>query len=108
MKIYADENIESSVIEGLRRRKIQVFSAVELGYRGKPDEFHLGKAAELDAVILTHDVDFLMMAGAPGAKHGGIIFAHSKSVPIGECIRGVELIASVLTGQDMRNHIEFL
>ena len=32
MKIYADENIERSIIEGLRRRKIEVFSAKEPGY----------------------------------------------------------------------------
>lgn len=31
MKIYADENIELSVVEGLRRRKIEVVSAKELG-----------------------------------------------------------------------------
>jgi len=108
MKIYADENIESAIIEGLRRRKITVVAAVELGYRGKTDEFHLEKASELEAVILTHDVDFLMMANRPGTRHRGIIFAHAKNVSTGECIRGVELITSVLTGRDMMNHIEFL
>ncbi len=48
------------------------------------------------------------MASMPGMKHLGIIFAHSKNVTIGGCIRGVELITSVLTDQDMKNHIEFL
>ncbi|MBI4687927.1 MAG: DUF5615 family PIN-like protein [Nitrospirae bacterium] len=43
MKIYADENIEFSIIEGLRRRKIDVFSARELGFAGKSDEFHIRK-----------------------------------------------------------------
>jgi len=108
MKIYADENIESAVIDGLRRRKIAVLAAVELGYRGKSDEFHLAKAGELEAVILTHDVDFLMMASIPGTKHRGIIFAHAKNVSTGDCIRGVELITTVLTDRDMTNHIEFL
>ncbi len=108
MKIYADENVETSVIEGLRRRKVTVLSAVELGYSGKSDEFHLAHASDLQAVILTHDIDFLMMASRHGIKHRGIIFAHSKNVSIGDCIRGIELIASVLTDQDMRNHIEFL
>jgi predicted nuclease of predicted toxin-antitoxin system len=108
MKIYADENIEYAIIEGLRRRKINVVAAVELGYRGKSDAFHLAKASELEAVILTHDVDFLMMASMPGTKHHGIIFAHAKNVSAGECIRGVDLIVSVLTDRDMANHIEFL
>ncbi len=108
MKIYADENIESAIIEGLRRRKINVVAAVELDYRGKPDVLHLAKADKLEAVILTHDVGFLMMASMPGTKHRGIIFAHAKNVSTGECIRGVELITSVLTDRDMMNHIEFL
>ena len=62
MKIYADENIESSIIEGLRRRGIEVVSALEYGYFGKADEFHLKKASEIKAEILTHDTDFLKFA----------------------------------------------
>lgn len=108
MKIYADENMETAIIVGLRRRRIVVISSLELGYRGKSDEFHLKKASELGAVVLTHDVDFLKMATMPGTRQKGVIFAHSKYVTIGECIRGVELIASVLTDEDMKNHIEFL
>lgn len=108
MKIYADENMERSIIEGLRRRKIEVVSARELGYLGKPDEFHIKKASEIKAVILTHDIDFLKGASSPEVNHNGIIFAHPKNVSIGQCIRGIELIASILTDKDMENHIEFL
>lgn len=108
MRIYADENIEKSIIEGLRRRKVEVFSAKELGYTGKPDEFHIKKALELKAVILTHDIDFLRIATTSGLSHRGIIFSHSKEVSIGQCLRGVELIVNVLTDKDMENHIEFI
>lgn len=108
MKIYADENIERSIIEGLRRRKIELLSAIELGYIGKPDEFHIKKASEMKAVILTHDSDFLRIASSKEVAHNGIIFSHSKNVSIGQCIRGVELIARVLTDEDMENYIEFL
>ena len=52
MKIYADENIETSIIDGLRRRRVTVHSAVELGFRGKSDKFHLLKAGELEAYAL--------------------------------------------------------
>lgn len=41
MKIYADENIERSIVDGLRRRNIEIVSAREIGYLNKPDEFHL-------------------------------------------------------------------
>lgn len=108
MRIYADENIEKSIIEGLRRRKVEVISAKELGYAGKPDEFHIKKALELKAVILTHDIDFLRIATTSGLSHRGIIFSHSKEVSIGQCLRGVELIVNVLTDKDIENHIEFI
>ncbi|WP_333655477.1 DUF5615 family PIN-like protein [Dissulfurispira sp.] len=108
MKIYADENIERSIIEGLRRRGIEVISAIELGYAGKPDAFHIEKASEIKAVILTHDTDFLRLASNQATQHHGVIFAHPESISIGQCIRGVELIASILTAKDMENHIEFL
>ncbi len=108
MKIYADENIENSIIDGLRRRRIEVVSARELGYLSRSDEFHIKRASELKAVILTHDIDFLRMASSPGIKHAGIIFSHSKNVSISQCIRGVELVANILTEKEMENHIEFL
>jgi len=108
MKIYVDENIEHSIVEGLRRRKIEVVSAKELGYMGKPDEFHIKKASEIKAVILTHDIDFLRIASRPDIHHSGIIFSHPEKISIGQCIRGVELITKILTEKDMVNHIEFL
>lgn len=108
MKIYADKNIERPIIDGLRRRKIEVISAKELEHSGKPDEFHIKKASEIKAVILTHDIDFLRMASSPEINNNGIIFSHSKDISIGQCIRGVELIVNVLSDADMENHIEFL
>lgn len=44
MRIYADENIEHSVVAGLRRRNIEVVCVSELDYSGKPDEFHIKKS----------------------------------------------------------------
>ena len=108
MRIYADENIEHSIVAGLRRRNIEVIHISELDYSGKPDEFHLIKAYELKAVVLTHDADFIKLASSSKHNHAGIIYAHSVSVSIGECIRGVELIVKLLTDEDMENHIEFI
>ena len=35
MKIYCDENIESAIVEGLKRRGIQVISTQDTGDFGK-------------------------------------------------------------------------
>ena len=111
MKIYCDENIESAIIDGLRRRGIEVISARDTGDLGGSDEFHLRRASELEAVILTHDVDFLKIAHQwhqDGKGHKGILYAHPLDLSPGECIRMVELVTQVLTEEEMKNHIEFL
>ena len=111
MKIYCDENIESAIVAGLRRRGIEVISTRDTGDLGKSDEYHLKNASELEAVILTHDVDFLKIAhqGQQGGKeHKGILYAHPLDLSPGECIRMVELVTQVLTEEEMKNHIEFL
>ena len=111
MKIYCDENIESAIVEGLRRRGIEVVSVRDTGDLGKSDEYHLKRASELEAVILTHDVDFLRMAHQwqqGGKEHKGILYAHPLDLSLGECIRLVELVTQVLTEGEMKNHIEFL
>ena len=45
MKIYGDENIEAGIVEGLRRRNLQVVSAQDRGDLGKSDEYHLQRAS---------------------------------------------------------------
>ena len=40
--------------------------------------------------------------------HYGVIYSHQKDYGIGECIRRLKLLATILTAEDMINHIEFL
>jgi len=111
MKIYCDENIESAIVAGLKRRGIEVISARDTGNLGKSDEYHLKTASELEAVILTHDVDFLKLAHQwqqGGKEHKGILYAHPLDLSPRECIRMVELVTQVLAEKEMKNHIEFL
>lgn len=111
MKIYCDENIESAIIEGLRRRGLEVISARDTRELGKNDEHHLKRAFQLGAVILTHDVDFLRLAHEwkqKGKGHNGILYAHPRNLSLRECILLVELVAQVLTEEEMKNHVEFL
>lgn len=111
MKIYCDENIESTIVEGLKRRGIKVISTRDRKDLGKSDEYHLKRAFELGAVVLTHDTDILKIAhrwNREGKEHKGILYAHPLDLSIGECIRMVELVTQVLTEEEIKNHIEFL
>ena len=111
MKIYCDENIEAGIVEGLRRRNLQVVSARDRGDLGKSDEYHLQRASRLGAVIVTHDTDLLKIAhrwNQEGRRHRDILYAHPLRLSIGQCIRMIELVAQLLSQQEMENHIEFL
>jgi len=111
MKIYCDENIESAIVEGLKRRGIEVISTRDRKDLGKSDEYHLKRASELGAVVLTHDADLLKIAhrwNQEGKEHKGILYAHPLDLSMGECIRMVELATQVLTEGEMENHIEFI
>jgi hypothetical protein len=111
LKIYTDENVDVRIAEGLRRRKIDAFSARGKGALGFTDEQHFEKAKDLKAVIFTHDPHFIEIAEnlvRSGKGHYGLIFAEMHRFGLGELIRGLAIYAGILSSQEMINRIEFL
>ncbi len=111
LKIYIDENVDVRVAEGLRKRGVNTFYAVERGNVGMPDEEHFKHAERLQAVIFTHDHHFIEIADAlnrKGKDHWGVIFVEMHRLSIGECIRQLALYAEVLPAEEMINRVEFL
>jgi hypothetical protein len=43
-RFYADENIETHLIQHLRNQGLNINSAVELGFQSRDDQFHLHEA----------------------------------------------------------------
>jgi predicted nuclease of predicted toxin-antitoxin system len=111
IRIYTNESVDAAIADGLKRRGVDAFSARDTGSLGLTDEDQLIFAGKEKAAILTHDTDFLRIASRwmdEGRTHHGIIYCHQKSYPIGECVRRLRVLTSVLTSEDMINHIEFL
>lgn len=111
IRIYTNESVEVAIAEGLKRRGVDAFSARDTGNLGLTDEEQLDYAGNEGAAVFTHDSDFLKIAGRwmeNGRTHHGIIYCHQKSYSIGECVRKLRALTSVLTSADMINHIEFL
>ncbi len=106
VKYYADENVAKAVVEGLRRRGVDVLTTQEAGTMGATDQEHLALARQQGRVIFTQDDDFLR-AHARGEMHAGIVYAHQRT-SVGEVIRGLMLIYQVLDADEMKNHVEFL
>lgn len=77
LKIYTDENVDVRTAEGLKKRGINAFSAMEKGMTGISDTEHFEYAYAMKAVIFTHDHHFLEIAKyvlEEGRTHWGVIF----------------------------------
>jgi hypothetical protein len=73
-KLYADEDIEEEAVEFIRESGVNITSARELGYRGKPDSFHAALAYKEKRFLLTKNTkDFFDDQKVPFQMVYGII-----------------------------------
>lgn len=106
IRFYTDENVARAVVDGLRRRSVDVLTCQEAGMMGAMDEEHLVFATEQQRVIFSQDDDFLRLH-AKGISHAGVVYAHQR-VSIGTIIQGLLLICQILKTDEMNNHVEFI
>ena len=107
LALLCDEHIPYPVIEGLRRRGVEVNTVQELGMRGASDREILQTARQQERVIYTNDTDFLRHH-ATGVDHSGIIYHHTLDYSVGEAIRRVSRTCAALTSETMVGRVEFL
>jgi hypothetical protein len=104
---YLDENVPTVIAEQLKRKGIDAVTVRDIGRLGDSDENYLQRASEMGRVLCTHDQDFLRLA-AEGMSHKGIVFGIQDLHGIGDWVRGLELIHTVLEAENMENNIEYL
>lgn len=110
VRIYTDESVPVAIAAGLRLRGVDAWSARAAARLGLTDREQLEYASGEQAVIFTHDPDFLALAHElQGVQdHWGIIYVPEQKLSIGACIRGLLDYALLLEADDMRNRVEFL
>ncbi len=107
IRFYLDENLPVAVAAQLQRRGIEAVTVRDLGFLGDSDSNHLARATRLGYVLCTNDADYVNLDAA-NAEHGGIIFGQQHKHGIGDWVRFLELLASVLEPEDMQNRVEYL
>ena len=107
MKFYLDEHIPKGVVEGLRRRGVDVLTVQEAGRSGDSDEKQLAFAVREGRVFVTFDDDFLRLDAA-GVPQVGIVFSQTGHRTVGELIEGLMLTANLIDPDEMKNHIQFI
>ncbi len=106
IRFYTDENVSRAVIDGLRRRGVDVASAPEMGMLSRSDDEHLEFAAGLGRTLFTHDNDFLRL-NSQGISHAGIAYTHQSS-SISRVLNGLMQIYETKTPEDMAGHVEYV
>ncbi|MFZ1396597.1 MAG: DUF5615 family PIN-like protein [Candidatus Promineifilaceae bacterium] len=111
LALYMDQHVPRAITVGLRLRGVDVLTAFEDGSSTLPDPALLDRASELNRVLFTQDDDLLIEATRRQRENvpfHGVIYAHQLRVPIGICIRDLELIATVGDPEDLVNNFMFL
>lgn len=111
LSLYMDQHVPRAITVGLRLRGVDVLTAFEDGSSTLPDPALLDRASELNRVLFTQDDDLLTEAARrqrESVPFHGVIYAHQLRVPIGICIRDLELIATVGVPEDLSNKFIFL
>ncbi len=111
LALYMDQHVPKSITIGLRLRGVDVLTAYQDGASTLDDPDLLDRASELKRVLFTQDDDLIAEAAKRQGENihfYGVIYAHQLRVPIGICIRDLELIAKAGEPDDIINRIQFL
>lgn len=100
--LYMDVHVPAAISEQLRRRGVDVLTAIEDGRAQAPDDELLARAHELGRVVFTQDIGFLVLAEQwqrQGRPFHGLLFGHQQRGTIGQYVSNLELIA-IASDQD--------
>jgi len=109
--LYMDVHIPNSITVGLRLRGVDVITAQEDKGADLSDAALLDRSDALKRVFFTFDSHLLAEAARrqqQGVNFAGVIYSHPQLVPIGICIRNLEVLAKAGKLEDFVNRVEFL
>jgi len=111
VKLYMDVHIPKAITEQLRRRGVDVITAIEDGSAELPDDELLERASLLERVLFTQDIGFKAMAEdwqRQGRPFAGLLFGHQLRGTIGQFVTDLEIIALGSEPDEWFNTVEYL
>ena len=109
--LYMDVHVPQAVTEQLRRRGVDVLTAIEDASAELRDDELLERARLLGRVLFTQDIRFKALAEdwqRQGRPFAGLIFGHQLGGTIGQFVKDLELIALASESEDWQNIVEYL
>ena len=111
VSFYMDVHVPTAISEQLRRRGVDILTAIEDETAQRLDEELLEHARSLDRVMFTQDIRFRALAEtwqSAGRPFAGLIFGHQLQGTIGQYVRDLELIAKASEPSEWENAVEYL
>jgi hypothetical protein len=111
VRLYMDVHVPQAITEQLRRREVDVSTAIEDGVDTMLDNKLLERVNLLGRVIFTQDIGFRVMAQEwqrQNKPFAGLIFGHQLGGTIGQYVRDLELITKSSELEEWINVVEFL
>jgi predicted nuclease of predicted toxin-antitoxin system len=107
IRFHLDENVSGAVASALRRRGVDVSTAVDANLIGAADYEHLRFAQSQNRVVVTHDDDFTRIH-ADGTEHHGICYCRKDKHSIGDLVRLLLVIDECFDETEFHRHLEYL
>jgi len=109
--LYRDVHVHQAITDALRRRGVDVVTAIEDGTAELPDDALLARASALGRVVFTQDIRFQALAQdwqRQGLSFSGLLFGHQLQGTIGQYVRDLELIAQASEPDEWAGVVERL
>ncbi len=109
--LYLDVHVPAAIAAELRRRGVDVLTALEDKTAEFKDDDLLIRASSLGRLLFTQDIRFKALAGdwqREARPFAGLVFGHQLHGSIGQYIRDLELIAKATEPADWMGQVEQL
>lgn len=109
--LYMDVHVPQAITDQLRRRGVDVLTAMEDGFDRREDRDLLERARALGRVVFTQDIRFRARAEdwqRTGRSFAGLLFWHQLGGTIGQFVADLLLIAMATEPDEWTNVVERL
>jgi Domain of unknown function (DUF5615) len=111
VSLYLDVHVPQAIAEQLRRRGVDVVTAIEDGCALLPDDQLLERARTLRRVIFTQDIRFKALAEdrqRQGRRFAGLLFGHQLRATLGRYVMDLELVAKASEAEEWHDQVVHL
>ena len=109
--LYMDVHVPQAITEQLRRREVDVLTAIDDGRAEADDATVLLRASQLGRPTFTQDIRFRALAvrwQREGRHFAGLLFGHQLGGTIGQYVKDLEVIARASEPAEWIGVVEYL